>query len=307
MNTQEFIGKLKNLFFRTLILVPDNIYAQLTYFKYRQRFLNLKHPKTFDEKLWWLKFNYFNPLMCQCCDKWAVREYVKACGLENILNPIFGHWQSFDDIDLSVIPDEDFYLKVNHVSGGNRLCHKSTFKEDSKKLRPLFEYWLSENYYYHGREYNYKNVKPCIIAEKILKPSDGHLIDYKFLCFKGEPKLLFMDIGVANADGSHAKEYYRNIYDMDFKPMWNMRETREFYNIDKIPKPDTWETMVDYCRILSKPFPHCRVDLYSFDSKVYFGEITFFHGSGLNMLKPKEADLLVGSWIPLDTSYPQRY
>lgn len=307
MNTKQIIGDLKNLVFKTAMVVPDNLYAQFTYFTFRHQFLNLKHPKTFDEKIWWLKFHYFNPLMTQCCDKWRVRRYVEDCGLKNILNPVFGHWSTFEDIDINSIPDEDFYLKVNHVSGGNRLCHKSSFMKDKEALRHMFNYWLSENYYYHGREYCYKHVKPCILAEKVLRPSNKHLYDYKFLCFEGEPRLLLLDIGVANADGSHAKEYYRNIYDMNFLPMKDMRETRDFYHIDEIEKPVTWDFMIECCRKLSKPFPHCRVDLYSFDGKVYFGEITFFHGSGCNHFSPKESDLKLGSWIPLDHSYPKKY
>lgn len=298
--------ELMNLQYRLRMLVPKTIYAQITYYMKCKRFLNLKEPKTFDEKIWWLKFHYFNPLMSKCCDKWEVRKYVEDCGLADILTAVYGHWYDFDSLDISQIPVEEFYLKVNNTSGGNLHCFKSTF--DKEAIRSQFSHLLKDNYYWHGREYNYKHVRPCIMAEQMLRNKDNSvLIDYKFLCFDGEPKLLFMDIGVANTDGTHAEEYYRNIYDMDFKPVPNMKETRESYKIDEIVRPAEWDFMLECCRRLSKPFPHCRVDLYDVDGHVYFGEITFFHGSGYNEFSPKEADLMVGSWIRMDRSFPNKY
>jgi hypothetical protein len=288
------------------MLIPKNLYAQVTYYMKCKKFLNLKNPQTFDERIWWLKFHYFNPLMTQCSDKIAVREYVKKCGLEEILNDCYGHYESVDEIDVDKIPSEEFFLKVNNTSGGNLYCKKDTF--DKEKIRPEFSALLKDNFYWHGREYNYKYIKPCIIAEKVLKADDDiGLIDYKFLCFEGEPRLLFMDIGVANADGTHAEEYYRNIYDMDFNLVSDMKETRDTYRVEDIKKPEKWDCMLECCRRLAKPFPHCRVDLYYVGGQVYFGEITFFHGSGYNEFEPREKDLMVGSWIPMDRSFPSRY
>lgn len=298
--------RLMRLQYRLRMLVPRWLYAQITYYMKCRKFLNLSDPKTFDERIWWLKFHYFNPLMAQCSDKYEVRKYVANCGLKDILNDCYGHYYSVDDINLDDIPVEEFFLKVNNTSGGNAHCFKSTFNKEN--IRAEFSNLLKDNFYWHGREYNYKHIKPCIIAEKMLKNADNSvLLDYKFLCFNGEPKLLFMDIGVANEDGTHAEEYYRNIYDMDFKPVPNMKETRDSYKIDEIKKPEKWDFMVECSRRLSKPFPHCRVDLYNIDGKVYFGEITFFHGSGYNEFEPHEADIMVGSWIPLDSSFPNKY
>lgn len=295
-----------NLKYRMRMLIPRYVYAQVTYYMKCGKFLNLWNPHTFDERIWWLKFHYFNPLMTPCSDKWLVRKYVERCGLKSILNECYGHYDSVDAINLDEIPDEDFFIKVNNTSGGNLLCHKSTF--DKELIRNEFTALLKDNFYWHGREYNYKYIKPYILAEKVLKADDDiGLIDYKFLCFEGEPRLLFMDIGVANEDGTHAEEYYRNIYDMDFNLMTDMKETRETYRVDDIKKPAKWDFMLECCRMLAKPFPHCRVDLYYVEGKVYFGEITFFHGSGYNEFEPKEKDLLVGSWIPLDTSFPRKY
>lgn len=297
---------LMNLQYRMRMLIPRTIYAQATYYMKCRKFLNLKDPKTFDERIWWLKFHYFNPLMTICSDKFRVREYVKKCGLADILNECYGNYESVEEIDVMTIPANDFFLKVNNTSGGNLLCHKETF--DKESIRPLFNALLKDNFYWHGREYNYKFIKPCIIAEKVLEADDDiGLIDYKFLCFDGEPRLLFMDIGVANADGTHAEDYYRNIYDMDFHIVNDMKETRDTYRVEEIKKPEKWDYMLECCRRLSHPFPHCRVDLYYVGGKVYFGEITFFHGSGYNEFEPREKDLMVGSWIRLDKSFPHKY
>lgn len=296
---------LKRLYFKTrTFLIPKILYAKVTYYIRYGKKLNISSPKTFDEKLWWLKLNYFNPLMTICTDKFEVRRYVKECGLEKILNTCYANYYSVNEINLSDLP-EDFFLKCNHLSGGNIICHKNNI--DINKIKKLFRPLLKNNFYYYGFEYNYKHIKPCIIAEKILKTSDNStLLDYKFMCFNGVPKLLFLDIGVCNEDGSHAEEYYRNIYDMDFKPV-DLKETREHYDYNKIKKPNNFDFMIECARKLSKPFPHCRVDLYNIDGKVYFGEITFFHGSGYNNIEPYDADLEIGSWIPLDKSYNKKY
>lgn len=306
MKNSNLYYRLMNLQYRLRMLIPRWIYAQVTYFMKCRKFLNLRHPKTFDERIWWLKFHYFNPLMTPCSDKWEVRKYVEKCGLKDILIDCYGHYDSVDAINLDEIPVEEFFLKVNNTSGGNLICRKSTF--DREAIRPLFSALLKDNFYWHGREYNYKHIKPYILAEQVLKADDDiGLIDYKFLCFSGEPKLLFMDIGVAKTDGTHAEDYYRNIYDMDFNLITDMKETRDNYRVEDIKKPGQWDFMLECCRKLSKPFPHCRVDLYFVGEKVYFGEITFFHGSGYNEFEPYEKNLEVGSWIPLDRSFPKKY
>lgn len=282
-------------YFREKIVSPK-LYGIVKYYFIYHKYLNIDNPKTFDEKLWWLKLNYFNPLMTVCTDKYAVREYVKSCGLEGILNECYGRFENVDEIDLDKMPDE-FFLKCTHLSGGNIICHKEDF--DRKAMKKLFSHFLKSNFYYTGFERNYKDIKPALVAERVLRMSDNStLLDYKFMCFEGEPKLLFLDIGVANPDGTHAEEYYRNIYDMSFKPV-DIKETREHYDYDKIKKPENFDYMIECARKLSKPFPHCRVDLYNVDGKVYFGEITFFHGSGYNDIHPYSADLMMGSWIPM--------
>lgn len=278
-------------------LVPDRLYAVVTYWIKYRKYLNVENPRTFDEKLWWLKFNYHHPLQIQCADKWRVRDYVKKCGLEHILIEVFGHYSSVAEIDLDKIKAEEFFLKCNHLSGGNMIIRKGS--TNMKKVQRQFDHWLKDNAYYFGLEWPYKDMKPCLIAERVLQTDEPFgLLDYKFFCFEGEPKLLSLDIGVCNTDGTHAEEYYRNFYDMNFHPL-ELKETREHYMVEKIQKPRNFELMIDYARRLSSPFPHCRVDLYNIKGTIYFGEITFYHGSGYNDFQPQEADLMLGSWIDI--------
>lgn len=285
-------------------VMPKCVYAQIKYYLRYCKKLNLKDPQTFDEKIWWLKFHYFNPLMTICTDKYLVRKYVEKCGLCDILNECYANFTSVDDIDIEKLPNE-FFLKCNHLSGGNMICTKDNF--DKEKIKKIFRPLLRNNFYYYGFEYNYRHIKPQIVIEKILRPLDGgSLLDYKFMCFAGVPKLLFLDIGACDKDGGHSEHYYRNVYDMQFN-LLEIKETRDNFLDNSIQKPKNFDYMVECAKILSKPFPHCRVDLYNVDGKVYFGEITFFHGSGYNHIEPHKADLEIGSWIPLDKSYPIKY
>lgn len=258
---------------------------------------NIKNPKTFDEKLWWLKLNNRDDLLTVCTDKYKVREYVTKCGFEEILVKLYGKYDSFEEINFERLPSK-FIIKANHVSGGNYICRDKS-KLDKKKLSRKYKKLLKRNYYLRSREWNYKNIKPCLIIEEVLNNNDDlPLLDYKFMCFKGEPKLLFIDIGVAMDDGSHSRSYYRNIYDMNFKQI-NMKESRESYDYNLIDKPSNFEEMIRIASELSKPFSHSRVDLYNIDGRIYFGEITFYHGGGVNNIEPEEMAFEMGKWIDL--------
>lgn len=259
---------------------------------------NINFPITFDEKLWWLKLNNRNPLLTKCTDKFMVREYVKECGLQHILVKIYAKYDKAEQIDFDKLPDE-FIIKANHVSGGNVIC---TDKESINKKEVIRKYkkLLKKNYYLKSREWNYKDIKPCIIIEELLKEENNSpIIDYKFMCFNGDAKLLFLDTGVAGIDGSHSRNYFRNIYDMDFKRV-DMKETRDSIDYNLIKKPDNFSEMINIAEKLSKPFPHCRVDLYNVNGNIYFGEITFYHGGGVNNIEPYEKAIEMGNWIELD-------
>lgn len=295
VKNSDFYCFLKRFYFRSrTFLVPHQWYAVATYWLRFKKYLNLNNPQSFDEKLWWLKFNYHNPLLTKCADKWLVNDYIRDCGLEDIIIEKFAKFDTADEISLDKIPDNEFFLKCNHLSGGNMICEKKSF--DMKNVRKRFGHWLKDNAYYYGFEWPYKNIRPCIVAEKVLHTSNPFgLIDYKFFCFHGEPKMVTLDIGVCNKDGSHAEDFMQNIYDMDFNPM-GIQFHHNHYDYSLIEKPANFEYMKRCARVLSNPFPHCRVDLYNVDGKVYFGEITFYDGCGMNNYS-SEVESLLGSWI----------
>jgi len=280
------------------VIESDEHFAKRTYKEYSGKELHLNNPETFDEKIWYLKLHNRDPLMTQCTDKYAVREYVERCGLKNILNELIGVYDDARDIDFSSFTDPTF-IKCNHCSGENLIYYPDQ-NLDIVDLQKRFNFLLRQNSYWKSREWNYKNIKPRIIAEKVLRDSNGDLpMDYKFMCFDGEPKLLFLDINVCMENGRHSAINYRNIYDMNFN-LIDMVETREHKDIDIIKKPQNFEKMVQIARTLSRPFRHCRVDLYNVDGKIYFGEITFYHGGGYNEIRPESWDYKIGSWINTD-------
>ncbi len=277
-------------------------YAKWFYHLYTGKELNLDNPTRFDEKVWWLKLNNRDPKMTLCSDKNAVRKYIIECGFGDILIPQFDVVQNTNQLDFSKY-DCEVIAKCNHNSGGhiffdpmNPLTEKE-LKAEKKKIGFI----LKQNAFFLSREWNYKNIKPCIVVEKVIRDQSGNLpLDYKFMCFDGEPKLLFLDLGVINKDKSYNHDYPRNIYDMNFN-LLPVHETRP--NADYIvKKPKNFELMVEIARKLSQPFPFCRVDLYNIDGMIYFGEITFYHGGGCNDIQPEEWDYKMGSWIDLNSS-----
>ncbi|SCI76560.1 Uncharacterised protein [uncultured Clostridium sp.] len=283
---------------RVLLIIDDDKFARKVYKKNCNKNLNLENPVTFDEKIWWLKLNNRNPLLKICSDKYRVREYISKCGYEENLVKLYGVYNDTSSIDFNKLP-EKCILKLNHTSGTNVIFNKNIEKLDLKDLTKRLNFLLKQDYFVKSREWNYKDMETKIIIEELLETKSPYgLLDYKFMCFNGEPKLLFLDVGVANEDGSHAQEYYRNIYDMKFE-LLDVKETRENtpYIIEK---PENFEKMIKMASDLSKPFPLVRVDLYNIDGKIYFGEMTFYHGGGCNNIAPEDFDRKMGSWIDLE-------
>ena len=244
--------------------------------------------------------------------------------------PIWLLSANFEEIDFDTLPNQ-FVLKCTHDSGGIVICRdKDKFNIEEARMKITRS--LKRNYYLKGREWPYKNVPPRIIAEEYMKEGDDAfflikrfskcgkydddnrqlrnllpafvlqkqqgLLDYKFMCFDGQVKALFLDVGVIGKGTGHAEEYFRNIYDQAFN-LLPIKETRENYPVP-IEPPVNYNAMVDIAEKLSKGFPHVRVDLYNIDGKIYFGELTFFHGSGLtNHFEPPKWDYKFGGWIRL--------
>ena len=280
-------------------LIPDEPYAKLFYKVYTGKKLNLKNPTYFNEKMWWLKLNNRDPLLTKCSDKHLAREYVKDCGYEDILLPQVDVFDNADQIDFDKYTFP-VVLKCNKDSGGLVFydpAKKSEF--DVRRSRRLLNKALKEKYYLISREWNYKNIPPKIVVEKVVRDQAGNLPrDYRFFCFDGVPKVLMMDIGVVDEDGHHVYAYPRNLYDMDFKKL-PFRFGRDSYN-GPVEKPINFERMKEIAAQLSKPFPMCRVDLYNIDGKIYFGELTFYHGGCCQEITPEEWDLKLASWIDLN-------
>lgn len=282
-----------------LLIMTKKQYAKLFYRNYTGKKLNLKKPKYYDEKIWWLKFNYRNNLMTECADKIKVREYVKEKGYENILIPLIETFSDVKDIDLKKYRSE-VVIKCNHNSGGHFFYDpfKKYEKKEVKYVIKTLKYLMKQNQYTLSLEWAYKNIKPQILVESIIRDKNGNLpLDYKFMCFDGVPKMLFLDLGLINEDKSYNHDYNRNIYDMDFK-LIDVRESRDRTS-KHVDKPKNFDLMVEVAKSLSEGFPHCRVDLYNVDGKIYFGEITFYHGSGCNNIEPESWDKKMGDWIAI--------
>ena len=251
--------------------------------------LDLENPKTFNEKLQWLKLHDRNPAYTQMVDKYAVREYIKNTIGEEYLIPLLGVWDSFDEIDFNELP-EQFVLKCNHDSGSVIICKdKKTFDIDS--ARRMLKKALRVNYYPHSKEWPYKNIKPKIIAEQFMVDESGvELKDYKFFAFNGEVKSLFIA-----TDRPHDTRF--DFFDTDFN---HLPFTNGHPHTTKVLKrPDSFDEMIRLAEKLSEGIPHVRVDFYDINGKVYFGELTFYHWSGMTPFEPVEWDYTFGNWIQL--------
>ncbi len=254
--------------------------------------LDLKNPQTFNQKLQWLKLYDRKHIYTTMVDKYEVKKYVAdIIGAEHII-PTLGVWDKFEDIDFDTLPKQ-FVLKCTHDSGGLVIC---TDKKalDIEKAKKKITKSLKTNYYLSGREWPYKNVKPRIIAEKYMVDESGYeLKDYKFFCFNGVAKAMF----IASDRQTTGEETKFDFFDMDFNhlPFLNGHPNSNC----AIKKPQSFEEMKILAEKLSKGIPHIRVDFYDINGKIYFGELTFSHWSGFVPFEPKEWDEKFGNWIEL--------
>ena len=288
--------KIKNDIFRAMSLgkipCPDEWYIQWN-FKRRNGFaLDLKNPRTLQEKLSWMKLHYHDPLHTKMVDKYAVREIVKEKIGEEYLVPLLGVYDRFDDIDFDALPSQ-FVLKCTHDSGSVVIClDKAQFDKAAAKKK--LEFCLKRNHFYLSREWPYKNVPPRIICEPYLKDDRfKDRPDYKFLCFHGEPKMLLV-----LSDRGTEETQKMNYYDLD----WNLLPVHEdLYPTNPLPdeKPLFFDDMVRFARILSKDIPFVRVDFTCVNGKLYFGELTFYHNGAQRILLPKEINRTLGDMLTL--------
>ena len=251
--------------------------------------INLDNPKTFNEKLQWLKLYDRNPLYTKMVDKYEAKEYVaEKMGKEYII-PTLGVWDKFSDIDFDSLPNQ-FVLKCTHDSGGLVIV-KDKSKFDKEIAKEKIDRCLKRNYYWHGREWPYKNVKPRIIAEKFLEDMD-ELVEYKMFCFSGEVKVVLVCKGQAHGAGRTNDYCDINLNRLPFTSL-NPNSDGE------LPVPKELPLLIDFANKLSVGIPEVRVDTYLANGKIYFGELTFFHNSGLAKFNPPEWDKKLGEYITL--------
>ena len=254
---------------------------------------DLQNPKTFNEKLQWLKLNDRKDIYTTMVDKYKVRDYVKEKLGEKYLIPLIGVWDNPNDIDFSKLPNK-FVLKCNHNSGLGMCICKNKSKLNISKVKKNLKKGLKQDYYLTAREWPYKNVERKIICEKFMEDTNQseELIDYKFMCFNGKVEYIFTCTDRFNNEGLKVTF---------FDTKWNVMPFERDYpkSVKKINKPLNFEKMIELAEKLSKNIPFVRVDFYEINEKIYFGELTFFPGAGFEKFQPMEWDLKIGEMIDL--------
>lgn len=272
-------------------IIPDKLYLKFIYKIKIGKSLNLKNPKTFNEKLQWLKLYDRNPLYTKLVDKYEVKDYVaNIIGKEHVI-PTIGVYDSFDDINFKKLPKQ-FVIKCTHDSGGLVIV-KDKNKLDIEKAKKKINKSLKKNYYYCGREWPYKNVQPRIIIEKYMEDNKTkELRDYKFFCFNGEMKFFKIDF---NRLIYHRANYYNK---SGVLLKFGEKVCPPDYE-KKLEMPTNLKKMIKLAETLSKNVRFLRVDFYEINGEVYFGELTFFPASGFGKFVPSNWDEKLGKYIDL--------
>lgn len=273
--------------------MPDRVYLGLVYRSVFGHRIDWENPKTFNEKLQWLKINDRNPQYPLLVDKYEVKKYVADILGNEYIIPSLGVWENADDIDFGLLP-EKFVLKCTHDSGSVVIC-KDRSSLNIDQVRTLLNRHLRKSAYWFGREWPYRSVKPRIIAEPYLEDEDEQLKDYKFMCFNGQMRCCF--VFSDRYDGSGLK---LNVYDQNWEPMGIGRKYTK--TKENLKQPHHYALMIEFAELLSRDIPFVRVDFYEVQGKVYFGEMTFFPNSGFTAFEPEEWDLILGEWLTLPES-----
>ena len=276
----------------TARFIPDKLYLKLLFRNKMGYWMDFDHPQTFNEKLQWLKLYNRKPEYSKMVDKYEAKNYVADLIGDEYIIPTLGVWDSVNDIDFNSLPNQ-FVLKCTHDSGGVVICKDKNQLNIGAAKRKL-QKGLNTDYYPTSREWPYKNVKPRIIAEQYMEDESGYeLKDYKWFCFDGEPKALF----IATDRSKEDEETKFDFFDTEFN---HLPFTNGHPNASRpIAKPKGFEQMKSLAAILSKGHPHLRVDFYDINGHIYFGELTFYHNGGIVKFEPKEWDYIFGSWMKL--------
>lgn len=272
--------------------LPDRAFLKAAFRARFGRKLDLNNPKTFNEKMQWMKLYNREPEYTMMVDKYLVRKYVREKLGEEYLIPLLGVWDNPDKIDFDRLPMQ-FVLKCNHNSGLGMCICKDKNNLDIDQVKNELRKGIEQDYYLTGREWPYKNVPRRIIAEKYMVDESGYeLKDYKYYCFDGNVRLVMI-----NSDRMSSEKTKANYFDENFQPLnfvWG-------YENAKIPpaKPEKFEEMKELAEKLSEGIPHVRIDFYQTPNGIFFGEMTFFDGSGFDAIEPIEWDYKIGSWLNL--------
>ena len=278
--------------------VPDSLYLKVLYRVIMGRKLNLRNPREYNEKLQWLKLNDRKPEYSTMVDKYEVRGYIEDLLGDKYLIPCLGIYDSVDDIDIDALPDR-FVLKCTHDSGSVEICKdKSSF--DIEGARHRLSQAMKRNYYATYREWPYKYVKPRIIAEGYLEGDGGDLKDYKVMCFNGEAKI----IEVHENRFVEGKVHTHTFYDRE----WNIVPLTqvETVTVDRPgERPRQLDEILRLSELIAKDMYHARIDWYIEGDKIYFGEITFFDGSGFESFSTPEMERMLGDMIKLPEKWKE--
>ena len=272
-------------------ILPDKLYLQIMYFKHFHKLINFENPVSFNEKLQWLKIYDRKPEYTTMVDKHLAKEYVAAkIGREYII-PTLGVWEKAEDIDFDALPDQ-FVLKCNNDSGGIVIC-KDKSKLNKEKAISLLSSRLNNNGFWYGREWPYKNVKPCILAEEYMEDTTtGELRDYKFFCFGGQVRCYKVDF-------DRFVEHHANCYDRESQLLEFGEASFPPLVGKKLELPRNIELMMELSEKLAGQTPFLRTDFYDVDGKVYFGEMTFYPASGFGQFTSHEAEIELGKWLKI--------
>lgn len=285
-NPREFICSILS----RLTFIPDKVYLKIVFRLKVGMKLNLQEPKTFNEKLQWLKLNDKNEKYTNMVDKLEAKKIVAETIGEEYIIPIIGIFDKFEDIDFNSLPCK-FVIKCTHDSGGYVIVNDKK-NVNIKMIKKKINKSLKKNYYYRGREWPYKNIKPKIIIEELITDKDNkHLTDYKFMCFNGKCKIIF----------TCTERFEDGLKVTFFDTKWNKLPFERHYPRSKkiIKEPYNLKKMIKLAEKLSKGIPFVRVDFYESNNKIYFGELTFFPGSGFEEFNPLEWDYKIGEMIDL--------
>ena len=273
-------------------LFPDKLYLQLLFRCKMGYWMDLENPKSFSEKLQWLKLYNRNTLYTTLVDKYAVKKWVADKIGEDHIIPMLGVWDNANDIDFEKLPNQ-FVLKTTNGGGGDVVICKDKSKFDKENAIKHLNQGLKKSIYSKLREWPYKNVSPRIIAEKYMEDENGQLKDYKFYCFNGRAQVCMV---VSDRFGAG---HYDSFDAETFQQLMFCAKSGKLPEISNEKPPENYRQMLTIANQLSEGFPHVRIDLYSVNNNIYFGEYTFFDGSGFEKYYPESWDYKFGDWLQL--------